>query len=276
MSVATALGVGSTDSPTMKAARARWHTWTVLEPALTVVEELADLPAWTRTKNDAVDDALRALARIGSPTGTDDSVATTVLCWLLLPGAVSIAYSYRDTDESIDELVASLLWSNARTHDWTKPSKVAPSVLRATRRAVQAEAGIGEGARRADRTWASTQCFEPQALLWHQFPDTDLGPGELSSIAELFDVLDAAESAGALRPIDRELLIELAVICSEISENPDVRIRHQGRAGLVASPVTRVVAQRRQRSEAAIRNRAVRALNRLSDFASNSWPETAA
>lgn len=148
--IAEILGIDAEDSPALQEACESWRSWLELKPELRVVDDLADLPAWTHQRDPRTNDVLRALARLGSPTGHDIKLATSVLCWLLLPGAITLAKQYANVGRSqTDLLVATELWSAARSVDWQRSSAIASSVLRRTRRGVQAELGIGEGGRRA-------------------------------------------------------------------------------------------------------------------------------
>src|SRR5699024_5067894 len=84
MSVAAILGVDTVDRPMIMEARRKWAQWAVDEPALAPINDMLDLPGWTRSASrDAADAALRSLAKLGVPDAGDDGAATTALVWAL-------------------------------------------------------------------------------------------------------------------------------------------------------------------------------------------------
>lgn len=156
MSVAKCLGVDDLDSPLMSAARAAWRGWVDADPGLGVVDKLADLPAWT--KRAAMSERDAVLARLAELAGHDHHAAEA-LVWLLIPGATRLANSLRGLSPDIDELVAGQLWLEVRRHGGVGHA-IATTILRDTRRAVMAECGCGDAARRQDRAWARTTVSE--------------------------------------------------------------------------------------------------------------------
>ena len=152
MSVAHQLGLDDPEAPPLAAARAGWMRWCEDDADLAVVDDLLKLPAWTRqAAAPARDVVLAGLATLA----VDDCDAATTLVWLLIPGATRLANSLGDLSPDIDELVAGQLWLEARSHGGGGHA-VAATILRNTRRAVMAEFGCGDAARRQDRTWAET------------------------------------------------------------------------------------------------------------------------
>lgn len=262
MSVAMMLGVEDVDGPTMAQARQRWHAWTEDEPELSVVDDLLQLRDWTRTAEpEAKDLVLRSLARIGSESGSNDPTAIAALTWALVPGAVRIAHELQDLSGQIDELVASHLWIAARTFEWDRRRCVAPSILRDARRAVLAELGVGEWARRKDRTWAQTNCVEEIDL--RQPRVVDLVDDD--SPTELLDLLSEASRAGVISDWDRQLLIDLAVAADRAMAPP-----RRGRSGLMVTSASEEVAVRWGMSSRTVRRHASKAIDRLAAFAAGT------
>ena len=144
MSVAKCLGVDDLDGPLMSATRAAWSAWVDADPGLGVVDELADLPAWT--KRAAMSDRDLILARLAK-LADHDYRAAAALVWLLVPGAARLADSLRDLSPDIDELVAGQLWLKVRRQGGVGHA-IATTILRNTRRAVMAECDCGDAARR--------------------------------------------------------------------------------------------------------------------------------
>lgn len=276
MSVATMLGVEDVEGPAMKQARQQWDGWTTMEPDLEQVVDLLHLRNWTRTADaNAKDAALRALAKLGSSTGHDDPAATTALTWALIPGAATVAYRLSDRAPNIDELVASHLWTSAKTFAWESRRCVAASILRDTRRGVQAEFGIGEGARRDDRTWSETVCLEPASPTWQHLDADASRRHDAGTAGALDELLEYATCAGVITEADRGLLIELVMAAAETGNDSAVK----GRGGLASRTVTETVAARCGIDSRSVRRRAAKSIDRLSAFACESakkghhrWP----
>lgn len=264
MSVAMKLGVADVDAPTMMEARLRWSAWTVTEPVLDVVEGLLDLTDWTRAAGpEASDPVLRSLAKLGSATGGDDPAAITALTWTLLPGATTVARDLSDLSNNIDELVASYLWTSARTFMWEVRRATASSILRDTRRAVLAELGKGEWARRIDRTWTTATCVDPGSVMWDR---ANVQIVSQDAAAELLQLFNAAADAGVVDHADRDLLLELSV-AADAAAVPGRR----GRGGLMVPDVSAEIADRLGLSTRTVRRRAARSIGRLSEFAANGY-----
>jgi hypothetical protein len=252
MSVAKMLGVDDVEGPAMTLARSRWIEWTTMEPELAVVDDLADLSNWTRSADyEATDLVLRTLAKLGSPTGHADPAAITALTWALLPGASKIAWDLSDLSITIDELVASHLWSTVKTFGWENRRSVAFSILRDTRKGVQAELGIGDGARRSGRTWMQTTCVDDDSPVWRGVLNTPAEDEQDNPAADLLDLAVAADN-----------------------ENTSAG---RSRAGMTGSATVKAVATRRGLNPRTLRRRAGRSLDRLAQFTSatgeESWPE---
>jgi hypothetical protein len=269
MSVATRLGIDDTNGPAMAEAQRKWPTWMVREPSLAGASRLLDLRSWTRAA-DAVakDDALRALAKLGSATGDDDDAAITALTWALVPGAATLAYRLSDLANDVDELVAAQLWIAAKTFAWERRRSTAASILRDTMRGVQAELGVGDGARRHDRAWAQSVCVEPASPAWRHY---DGARPDGSAAMELFELLDAATASGVITEDDRALLIDLAVA----SDDPSVPAG-RGRAGLMTPAASEAVAELRGVSSRTVRRRAANAIDRLKVYAATWLDESPA
>lgn len=273
MSVAKMLGVDDVEGPAMTLARSRWIQWTTMEPELAVVDDLADLSNWTRSADyEDTDLVLRTLAKLGSSTGHADPAAITALTWALLPGASKIASDLSDLSATIDELVASHLWSTVKTFGWENRRSVAFSILRDTRKGVQAELGIGDGARRSGRTWMQTVCVDDDSPVWRGLLNTPAEDTQDNPVADLLDLFSEAISAGVISQADRALLVDLAVAAD--NENTSAG---RSRAGMTGSATVKAVATRRGLNPRTLRRRAGRSLDRLAQFTSatgeESWPE---
>src|SRR5690242_21918632 len=81
MSVAKCLGLDDVSGPGLAVAAVAWESWCHLDPDLAVVDDLMDLPDWTRRAPVAAKDGL--LVRLHRKA-QDDAEAATVLAWLLL------------------------------------------------------------------------------------------------------------------------------------------------------------------------------------------------
>lgn len=271
MSVAKILGVDDVAGPVLMQARRTWTSWTASEPDLGVVDDLADLRRWTRTAEyEASDKVLRSLAKLGSPAGGGDPVAITALTWALVPGAIRIAYQLSDLAPNIDELVASHLWSSARTFRWELSRPTAASILRDTRRGVHTELGVGDAARRADRTWFQTVCVDQDSPAWQRVIDSPSEDWHDTGAGDLLDLFADAANAGVITATDRAMLVDLAVAAH--AENYSAR---RGRGGMVGAAAVEVVAARHGINPRSVRRRAARSLDRLADFSTSSAREIA-
>lgn len=254
MSVATCLGLDDVDGPAMAAAGEAWQRWCHQEPELAVVDDLLDLPDWTRRVSTATKDDL--LARL-SQLAQDDAEAAVVLAWLLLPGVTRLADSLRDLSPDIDALTAGELWLQIRT----APSQrcVAANILRAVRRSLLAELGHTEAAQRRDRTWASTTLFDNAADL-----DLLAGLPELpaDAVFESIHLVQHALLGGVLSLPDASLLQQLALAAAEHSAPA-----RRGRAGLTSPAVVEFVTRYSPQSARSVRRRASTLMDRLGRYA---------
>lgn len=256
MNITECLDVADVHSPTMSAARSGFQRWRDDELALNVVDDLIELRDWTLAASKVeANDVLRALAKIGHR----DQAAHSALSWLLVPGGVRLASSLRSYGPEVDPLVANQLWIAIVEHDWSRPTLVAPGVLRATKNAVFAELGIGNAARRADRAWASSVPVGERVLVDDQVEDP---------CAELNELLDSATAAGVITDFDRELLLDFALeLDRQVLAGALPVSGRRGRAGLNSRPVALIIGQRKGLSDGAVLSRVSRRLDRLSEFA---------
>jgi hypothetical protein len=254
LSVAKCLGLDDVDGPAMAAAAVAWQRWCRQDQELAVVDDLLDLPDWTRRASTAAKDALLAhLHRLAQ----DDAEAAAVLAWLLLPGATRLADNLRDLSPDIDALTAGELWMQIRT----QPAErcVAATVLRAVRRSLLAELGHAEAARRLDRTWANTTlCDNAEGL------DLLAGLPELhaDAVFESSLLVQHALLGGVLTLPDASLLQRLTAAADEQSAPA-----RRGRAGLTSPAVVEHVARNRPMSARSVRRRASMLIDRLGRYA---------
>lgn len=270
MNIATILGVESNATPAFREARDRWHDWTRLEPGLDIGVELYELGVWSWTRDPRTDDVLRALARLGSPRGHDEPTAASILAWLLIPGATTVARQSTSPApaDKVDGLTASALWVACREVQWEKPAPIAPSVLRVVRRNVQAELGFGEGCRRADRAWAAAIPWAPQWTAWEVAVEkTQTSP--LAAVTELLDLLADATEAGVITPADTELLLDIALATDELECTHGAPARREA-CGLGSRAAATVVANRLGVHEVTVRRRLQRCLRQLTSFAASA------
>ncbi|MEG9227286.1 hypothetical protein [Aeromicrobium sp. Sec7.5] len=269
MNVATALGVGSTSAPAIRQARERWEEWIRVEPDLDIGLQVDDLPAWTWRRDPRTDDVLRALARLSSPHGHDDPLATTVLAWLLVPGASSIARQVRDRTSAAHELTAGALWVACREVDPERQAPIAARVLRTTRRAVQAELGLGEGGRRADRAWSATSTWSPQWGGW----EAVVAPSPITQTCaadELLDLLQDATAAGVITPADGRMLLDIALITDQVECTSGVGSRREA-CGLGNRAAASAISLRLGVSERTVRRRLRRCIDQLTEYSVTSY-----
>lgn len=254
MSVANCLGLDDIDGPAMVAASVAWQRWCHQNPDLAVVDDLLDLPDWTRGASTATKGGLLARLHL---LAQDDAEAAAVLAWLLLPGATRLADSLRDLSPDIDALTAGELWLQIRT----RPAErcVAATLLRAVRRSLLAELGHAEAAHRRDRAWANT-------TLCDNAEDLDLLAGlpELNpdAVFESSHLVQHALLGGVLNLADASLLQELTDAAHE--QRAPAR---RGRAGLTSPAVVEHITHYRPVSARSVRRRASMLMDRLGRYA---------
>jgi hypothetical protein len=254
MSVARCLGLDDMDGPAMAAAAIAWQHWCHQDPELAVVDELLDLPSWTRRVPTATKDGL--LARLHR-RAQDDAEAAAVLAWLLLPGATRLANSLRDLSPDIDALTAGELWLQIRTRPADRC--VAATVLRAVRRSLLAELGHAEAAHRRDRTWANTTLCDSSEDLDHLAGLPEL---HADAVFETSHLVQHALLGGVLSLPDAALLQELADAADE-----QCAPARRGRAGLTSPAVVEHVNRYRPVSARSVRRHAAVLMDRLSRYA---------
>lgn len=255
MSVAESFGL-ATSSPLMEIAREAWRRWRRADPAIAVVTELDDLPHWTLTATAAEKRDL--FARLAALTSTDHDAAT-VLAWLLLPGASDLAAALGDLAEDIDALVAGQLWIECAEAHRLNPAVVKPEILRRTRRAVCAELGVGEGARRQDRVWASALSVD---FIENVITDVFVPEMEEDGFALVTELAIDAMDAGVVTVFDAWLVEHLARVASWHGAAGG-----RGRMGLTTPAVVDEVAELVRLSSRALRRRATTIVDRLAEYA---------
>lgn len=257
MGLATNLGVDDDRSPLMVAAHRIWTRWCAADPELAVVEDLGDLPAWTRRATASTKGAV--LSKLAALTASDEE-AVTVLVWLLIPGATRIADNLRDLHPDIDRMVAGQLWLEAAQAHELDGGKVAGKILGRTRREVGADLGVGDLARRRDRVWAEATRVEYDATIGFA-PEDDGSQGD--AFWDLTGLMIEAMDVNAIHVFDAVLLGDLARVAAELNVGA-----HRGRMGLTTPAVVDVVAECVHLSSRAIRRRASAALDRLAEYVS--------
>lgn len=137
-------------------------------------------------------------------------------------------------------------WSRDRSH-----------ILQRTRREVCAELGVGEGAQRRDRAWATSVRVEhfDEVMVPAQDDETEDPFWQVTAL--LIEAIDD----GAIGVFDAWLIGELARIAHAF-EAPG----HRGRLGLTTPAVVDHVAQDVRLSTRALRRRAAKALDRMSEY----------
>ena len=259
MSVATQLDLVDPERGLLGAARARWPVWVAEVPDLAVVEELLELPGWTRgTPRSAADEVLHALARLASPSGGDDVAAAGALAWMLLPGASLVAHRLRSLSPRIDEEVAAQLWLQVRGFPWQSRRKVAANIVMDTRREVLRDLGVGSYLRQVDPTWAQAVPVEPEAALWAVL-EADAWRHEEPAEVDAAALLRWAVAEGVIDETDADLLVGLAAVAAE----GGVARSGCGSGGLCSRRVSSAVAAQRGMGASTIRRRALLSLQAL-------------
>jgi hypothetical protein len=253
MSVATCLGLDKPNGPPLMAAVAAWQRWCHQDPDLAVVEDLVELPEWTRRAETAEKDVLLSRLHLMAQF---DAEAAVVVTWLLLPGARKLASRLADLSSDIDVLVSGALWIRVRTRPASRC--VASTILRDVRQCVLSELGIGEHARRADPAWTRTTTYDDPD---HLRSKEDLQP-TVAAESESGFLVQAAVLDGAISSTDANLLLSLAQTAEELGTPA-----RRGRAGLMAPVVIEVVTSHWPMSARSIRRRVSEILERLGDFA---------
>ena len=235
MSVADQLGLGDPDGTDelLTLAEQRWAGWVGDHPQLAVAQDLPGLRRWLREAAPAdADGVLHVLARMAAIDGGDDLAAAAALCWVLLPGACTLANRLRTLSPRIDEVVAAQLWVEARTFPWRRVSKVAGYILVNARVGVLRECGARSQTARVDRTWSNTHPVDPVGPFWGTYAAEP--EAEVSAADELLEVLDWASTNNVITGDDRALLLGLVAASSRTST---ARVG-RGAGGLMANDVS--------------------------------------
>lgn len=235
----------------MRDARNAWVRWTRERPEVAVVDDLVDLPAWALESSAAANTVHSVLASMT----TNEPEAITALAWTLLPGAEKVARRLHDLSTDIDGLVASQLWIEASSAYLLTTSNIAGAIVGQTEREVLAELGVGDLAKRRDRT-LTCSTGDHHVLLDFPTAERELEPGQI--LAELFHT---GLEDGALDGLDYWLLWALATE----ADRQDVPA-HRGRLGLTAPAVVEAVADEANLAPRSLRRRAAKALDRLIEY----------
>lgn len=247
MSVATALGLTGWDCDLLATARSRWDTWAGLHPCLDVGVGPEGLRQWSLDAAPArANEVLLALARLGAPDGGGDRAATGAMLWVLMPGAVRVATRLAPFSDRVDELVAAQLWISARTLDWARGVRVAPTVLMNTRREVLRDLGVTSTCQERERPVDDLD----------QVPDRTREASCPGAVDRLHALLGQARRAGVVSPEECQVLLAL-------SEHASTRATSYGSAGLLSRVSTARVAAERGMSHTTVVRRAYRALEAL-------------
>lgn len=254
MNVAGHCGLADPEDPLMQAAREAWIRWCREDPSLAVVDDLVDLREWTRTA--APDVRTAVVAAVAARTKIDQAAIAT-LVWLLIPGARVVAEQLQDLSSDVDALVAGQLWIEAASAWRLQVPGIARTVLRRTRREVCAELGVGDGAQRRDRAWATSVRVE-------RFDETvAAAPGEAEDdpFWQVTELLMEAMDDNVVGVFDAWLIGELARV-AYASGAPG----HRGRVGLTTPAVVEIVSQHVHLSTRGLRRRAVKAVDRIAEY----------
>ncbi|HET7385587.1 MAG TPA: hypothetical protein VFJ19_02875 [Nocardioidaceae bacterium] len=254
MDVAARCGVDDVESPLMLGARSAWARWCREDPELAVVCDLADLRTWTRTASH--DEKATVTAALATRT-EHDQTAVAALVWLLIPGACVLAEELHDLAPEIDALVAGQLWIEAASSWRLRGPGIAGTILRRVRRAVCADLGVGDGARRRDRSWATSVRMARLDDTIAAAPDT----GGVDPFWQVTELLMEAMDDHVLGVFDAWLIGELA----QVAHYAEAAGR-RGRMGLTTPGVVETVAQHVRLSPRALRRRAVKAVDRIAEY----------
>lgn len=254
MNVAGHCGLADPEAPLMQAARAAWMRWWREDPSLAVVDDLVDLRGWSRT---AAPDARGVVITAVAARTKIDQAAIATLVWLLIPGARVVAEQLQDLSPDVDALVAGQLWIEAASAWRLQGPAIARTILQRTRREICAELGVGDGAERRDRSWATSVRVE-------RFDETvAAAPGEAEDdpFWQVTELLMEAMDDNVVGVFDAWLIGELARV-AYASGAPGRR----GRVGLTTPSVVEIVAQHVHLSTRGLRRRAVKAVDRIGEY----------
>ena len=254
MSVAKCLGVDDLDGSNMNEVRSQWPLWRKDEPVLAIVDDLLDLPRWMRQAEPMErDEVVSTLLLLGA----NDKRASTVLAWLLVPGASMLAGRLRNLVDVIDEVVAGQLWIQICDHDPSDDKYVAMKILSRVEREAKAELGVGDLASRRDPAWAATVLIE---RFDESIPANE--PDEEDPTEQLATLLRRALDDGDITEARRDLLLDLAH-AANLLKAP----LRRGRAGLTAPSVAQMVCDDHALSARTIRRHAADDIDTLASVA---------
>jgi len=242
----------------------RWEAWATAEPALWLVPDPTNLPAWvwrtrrkstTSAEHGEVDAVLRGLACVAAEDGGNDGEAALVLAWLMLPAACSVARRLRGRDPGrIDAIVATQLFILARSFRWrTRRGNVAANITRDLRAEVRRDLGSVDSRVLVIPT-------DPETLARIAVADDPVeGPD-----AELARVLEEGFATGAISGQQRALLEEVLTRVRALPVRP--RATRTGLNGLLVAEVAQAMAREHHVSTRQVRrqvNQCVAALTRM-------------
>lgn len=254
MAVDECCGLSDRDGLLTRLAREGWTRWCRDDASLAVVDDLVDLREWIASAPPSARGAILAAVAIRTK---DDQAAVAVLVWLLLPGAHQVAQQLRDLSPDVDALVAGQLWIEAAAAWRLLGPGVAKSILRRTRGEVCADLGVGDGARRRDRAWAT-------AVRVERFDETlpaVAGEVEEDSFWQVTELMMEAMDDHVVGVFDAWLIEELSRV-AHYTGAPGRR----GRQGLTTPAVVAIVAEQVRLSPRGLRRRAGKALDRLGEY----------
>lgn len=253
MSIAKILGVDDVDNPLMTSARDAWPVWVSDDPALGVVDDLLDLPAWLRAATPAERDGpMRSLAVLA----VNDNSAAVAMAWLLVPGTKRLGAKLRDLAPDIDGMIAGQLWLEIRSHGGTPPRAVARRILRKVGQSIQAEFGKGEAGLRADEAWAMTRTSDTIGEL--AIPAVPQRGPEKQRVVRV--VMERMLEVGdiTIREVD---LLASAADHAEWLEKP-----RRGRAGITSPDALEVLTWLDHKKARTMRRRVTELLDRMTAF----------
>lgn len=220
MSVEQALGI-STETA-MEIVERRWPDWVRVRRVLRAVDP-ADVRGWLRTGDaKTVGDVMHALAWLAAKDGGDDVEAAMVVAWLMVPVAGKVARDLHTMSPDIDALVASQLWIEVRTVNWSASSRVAANIGKSLRRSLLRDAGLDP---------SRPAVVEP--ILWPDLTEcmlSDCQSGSDDPEQTLLSVLDWGVENHTIQASDRDLLLAMVAVSAN-----DPRHRSPKRSLLAAA-----------------------------------------
>lgn len=266
MSVADQLGIEDDPWHLLEQARRRWCGWAGAQPALVAVADVSDLRGWLKAALPAAaDEVLLALARLAAVDDGDDTVAASVLAWVMLPAACNLAMRLQALTPTIDEAVAAQLWIHVRTFPWQRRRRVAANIIWDTRAAVLDDHGVVRAHRRMSGQSVATTVVDPGDPWWEAFSAAveEPEPEPTDPVIELSAVLERACVAQILADSDRQLLLGLLYAAKL---HPTRRVR-RGAGGLLSDAISAHVGADWGIAPVTVRRRARSSISRLREMA---------